>query len=231
MGWFEKDLLWLTSSNLLIGPTGGTVMKLTKINPHLHPGTGGGPPGRRRRYPSCCPPRSWRCPRRSSPPSVCKEWALWWGCERLSYHIGGQVRLWTNVERYKWDFFGGGPPRWSGHGWGGGSTRPPPRVSNDFIKALLLCLTLPSVTVIERQMLERTREWWICQQGKYTLDKILRWELRDSQRGDIQLRTSRHSQITHTSFCIFLFLFYSFMILTWNWQLVNFWINFYKREK
>ena len=33
------------------------------------------------------------------------------------------------------------------------------RVNNDFIKGLLLCLTLAAVTVIERQMLERTREY------------------------------------------------------------------------
>ena len=35
----------------------------------------------------------------------------------------------------------------------------PSRVNNDFIKGLLLCLTLAAVTVIERQMLERTREY------------------------------------------------------------------------
>ena len=33
------------------------------------------------------------------------------------------------------------------------------RVNNDFIKGLLLCLTLAALTVIERQMLERTREY------------------------------------------------------------------------
>ena len=32
-------------------------------------------------------------------------------------------------------------------------------VNNDFIKGPRLCLTLAAVTVIERQMLERTREY------------------------------------------------------------------------
>ena len=32
-------------------------------------------------------------------------------------------------------------------------------VLNDFIKGLLLCLTLPAVTDLERQMLKRTTEY------------------------------------------------------------------------
>ena len=61
------------------------------------------------------------------------------------------------------------------------------RVNNDFIKGLLLCLTLAAVTVIERQMLERTREY-----SEFVNKANIIYF-----RQDITLRIERQSQVIY----------------------------------
>ena len=54
---------------------------------------------------------------------------------------------------------------------------------NDFIKGLLLCLTLPAVTDLERQMLKRTTEYSeFVNRANILGDKILLCQLRHGVR-------------------------------------------------
>ena len=61
------------------------------------------------------------------------------------------------------------------------------RVNNDFIKGLLLCLTLAAVTVKERLMLERTREY-----SEFVNKANIIYF-----RQDITLRIERQSQVIY----------------------------------